>query len=356
MSTDRRAMARVGKRPASALDRSILRFAIGVTLGVGVSQAVGWPAAFIAPVFCALLLQAPRAPTVRDAAELMLVLSGALLVGYLIAAWLLPYPLLCASILTALYFYTFFRAKSGASPFFVVLTLLGISVMPIVGLSSLSGAQTLAGGLLASVLAALAISWFMFMVIPTAAAPEKQSVAQHPAPLEERVSAASTMTAVIAPLALGFLIFGWTSLLILIMSAMLVQQLSLSATVKSGLGMLAANMAGGLIAVTVYYALVAVPVLLFLVLIILFLGLWFGRRMFSGRPEAGLWGSAFTAAIILIGGSVAPFGADADAKFLTRIAQFALAVGYVAAAFLVLDALRGLLHRLRRSGHVEPAR
>jgi hypothetical protein len=77
-----------------------------------------------------------------------------------------------------------------------------------------------------------------------------------------------------------------------------------------------------------------------LIALILLVSLLFARQIFSGQPGAALWGSAYTAIIIIVCGAAAPFGDNAEAKLFDRIGQLLLAVAYVGAAFALWQGLR----------------
>ncbi|MGB5832861.1 MAG: DUF2955 domain-containing protein [Thiohalocapsa sp.] len=54
-------------------DRRALRLGLGVTLTFVIALAYDWTLAYLAPIFTAPLLQAPRAPTTRAAVGILLV-------------------------------------------------------------------------------------------------------------------------------------------------------------------------------------------------------------------------------------------------------------------------------------------
>ena len=103
------------------------------------------------------------------------------------------------------------------------------------------------------------------------------------------------------------------------------------------------------------------PSYLFAVTGMFALALLFGRQLFSGKPTAPLYGSAFSTVLILIGTGTSAFGDEASSKFITRIAQILLAVCYLVGALSLLQHTRlrerwvnaglrvtGYLHRLSR--------
>lgn len=328
-----------------APDRVMLRFAIGVTLAVCISQMIGWPAGFISAVFLAMLLKAPRPLSFEHGFIFLAVTAVALAVGMLLGAFVPYMPIITVLILVLLFCAIFYWAQAGISQLLVVLSIVGLTVMPVVAAQSLEAARDVGGGILTSGFVAVLLSWLMFGLLPPDDMPkgdEPPSSAPSVPPKSsgERFVSALVMTAIITPLVIAFLFFGWTQLIVLIIPAILVQQLSLSAGIKGGLALVAVNMAGGLVAVAIYYFLVAAPYFIMLAASMLLVSLLFARQIFSGQPAAALWSSAYTAIVIIVCGAVSPFGDDAEAKLFDRIGQLMLGVAYVGAAFALWHGLR----------------
>jgi len=64
--------------------------------------------------------------------------------------------------------------------------------------------------------------------------------------------------------------------------------------------------------------------------------LYFGMKIFSGKPSAKYYSSALIALLILVNGSLGE-GADFTEKFIMRIILITLAVLYIVTALKVLD-------------------
>ena len=140
------------------------------------------------------------------------------------------------------------------------------------------------------------------------------------------------------PVALVCLGFGLTGAIFpLIMIALLSQQTDFSVGAAGGKALIAANLGGGLVAVVFYQLLLINPSYLFLVTGVFALSLLFARQLFSGKPTAPLYGSAFSTVLILIGTGTGAFSGEADSKFLVRIMQILLAVCYLVAALSLLQ-------------------
>lgn len=270
--------------PSAPADPWVIpRFAFGITSAVGLSQLVGWPAGFISAVFLAMLLQAPRPLAFTDGLTFLIVMAGTLAVGMTLGAFLQHMPYITIILLIFLFCAAFYWAQSGVSQLLVLLVIIGLTVMPVLAAQSLDLAIEAGKGILTSGMVAVLLSWLMFGLLP----PRMASVEVEPAPAEpkepdDRLANALVMTAIMAPLVVAFLAFGWTQLIVLIIPAILVQQLSFSAGVKGILAMVAANIAGGALAIAVYYLIVGAPHFIMLMGWFLFVSLIFAKQIFSG--------------------------------------------------------------------------
>ena len=123
----------------------------------------------------------------------------------------------------------------------------------------------------------------------------------------------------------------------LIQISALSQRPDFSTGAAGGRALIGANLGGGLVALLFYQLLDASPTYPFLVAGLTALALLFGRRIFSNRPTAPLYGSAFSTVLILIGGGTGQFGGDTGSGFYQRIALIFLSVCYVVGALSLLQ-------------------
>jgi hypothetical protein len=156
------------------------------------------------------------------------------------------------------------------------------------------------------------------------------------------------MTMVTAPYAIAYFFFGWDSVLTLIFIALLATVLSGATSAAIGRMLLIANVAGGFVAIVAYEFLVMAPNFLFLAVFALAIVLYFARTMMSGGPNAPNASSALNAMLVLLGGSMVPFGGEVADNFAGRLMDIGLAVLYIGVAF-------NLLEPSRKSGKAEPA-
>jgi len=320
--------------------RAILRLSLGVTLAMAVAQGIGWPMAQMAPLLTALfLISARHAPTLAVGAKFVLVIVAALLLGLLIAVYLVPYPITCVLVVVLLQFRIFYAAAGGASPFVVTIALIAVTLLPLLGQTTPGLAETVAEGLVHAAIVAILVQWVAFALVPPSAAALKRAGGGTAAlvPASARLESAMRATAVVGPLTVAFMVFNWNAPVVLIFAALLGQQPGTRAGIKGALGLVIANVLGGIAAIVVYNLLVAVPSYAFLLVVTGLSALLFGGPIYAADAKAPLFRSAFTTMLILTGSSVATFGQEADTSFYERLWQVMLAGLYIAGAFHLFE-------------------
>jgi hypothetical protein len=136
-------------------------------------------------------------------------------------------------------------------------------------------------------------------------------------------------------------------LIVLIFSMILAMQPGFAKNFKAGLLLVLANAAGGIAAIIAFEMLVIVPMLVYYLMLVTLVGLIFGSRLFSNRPTAALYGTAFSTFLVIMG-STTGGNSEADAKTYSRIFQIMLAVLYVVMASGVITALIDSLFRKKQ--------
>jgi hypothetical protein len=332
----------------------VLRLGVGIALAAAVSLGIGWTLSFMTPVLATSLL-ASRAPcpTLATGAMLVCVITIAGAVGLVVVAPLaLYYPLVCAIALGLLLFGIFRAGYGGTSPFVILFLLVAVLLIPMIAQQSLTAAQDVTAGLIAGGAAAVGLTWVAYALFPdlpgTAAA---TATADGPAPdprsLEQR---AAVTTAVVYPVALLFYSFGLTGdLVVLVFIAILAQQPSLTAGRKAGGALILGNLAGGVAAMVFYELLVAAPSFGFFLTLTFLTALVLGTKIFSDHRFAPIFPTVLSTLLLLVGGSVAPFGDDVEAKFQLRIFQIGIAVVYVVGSMALIERLRAEAARAKPS-------
>lgn len=296
-----------------------MRYATGIGLSMALALAIGWTLSALAPVLTAAFLgnRGPR-PNLKVTLAILLAISIIFGVGLVATLYLYPYPMVFLLLFCTALYLNFYSAATGTSAFVVLLYTMAILLLPLVGGPNPSMALVVSGGFLGSAFAALICVHLAHLLIPGGTRSGAATAVEPD--LEAAARSAWLSTAVILPFALICLVFNLSgAVLPLIMIATLSQKPDFSLGAAGGKALIAANLAGGLVAVVFYQLLLATPTYPFVVVGTFGLALVFGRGIFSNRPTAPLYGTAFSTLLILIGTGTGAFGDQADAKFYERI-------------------------------------
>ena len=324
-------------------DRRSMRLALGVSVSFLIAQAFAWPLAFSTPVFVALLLQEPNALPLRTGLQIITTALSALLIGYLLALFLYPYPavmmLVYCAVLYRLYIY---MLTAGAHLLAFVGVIIGATVIPILMGVAPDIAAIVGWGFALTYVVSLLLAWSIFLLVPAPA-----GVAPAPLPARLPMAAAAPIAAglvvVIAPLMTAFLLFGWTDILVLAFALLIAAAMSAEKSAQTGGGLTLANLAlAGVLVVLAYELLVIAPGLPFMVALIFGISLLYGRQIFSGKPAGGLWSTGLTGFLILLGGALMKEDVYISANLLNRVGQIFLATLYVVFAYRIVELLSAL--------------
>lgn len=330
----------------------ILRFSIGVTLGTGLAYLIGFELPFLVPILLAMLLGPPGArPKLHGSIGFVGTIAVACAVGVLLANFLLPFRTIFLLVEFLVLYRIFYALAGGAAPLKMVWLLIASLIIPLMSLASVALSVGVAMGLVLGAAIAVGSAWLTHGLIPdpldTAGtqkssgsagkpgAPEKQAP-----PPAARAAYARRSVIVVFPVLVVFFLFGLTShAVVLVFIALLSLTPDFATGWKTGRSMIRGNLIGGAVAIAVYQLLVVYPSFTILLLLTLIVGLVFADIIFSDRPIAPLFKTAWSAVALLVGMSVLS-SADASSKFYLRIAQIMAAVIYVASAFGFLEYLQ----------------
>jgi hypothetical protein len=132
-------------------------------------------------------------------------------------------------------------------------------------------------------------------------------------------------TAVLLPMMLAYLMFGWADALpVLVTTMMIVTNFDLQRGRMHALAMVLANFAGGLAGFVLHTLLLTTPTLPFLALMLLIALAAFGSRIAAGGPGGATATIAANAMLIVLGSAIAD-GPGSISVWLVRLLQFALA-------------------------------
>lgn len=329
--------------------RRILRLALGTALSLCISQMVGWPMSFIAPVFTLLILALPLpAPGLRQGLVFVVALLVPLIAGLAFLP-LLEQTRWAGILLVALaLFYSFYYTARGGSAVLGTFMTVGLTLVVTIGSVSPGIMIPLIQAMAVNAIWGMAFVWIAHALLPDAPAGDARSAAKAPAPEPEPSAAARSALRsllIVLPMALLFLYMSGSPAytVVMIKVASMGQQASTDHTQAMGRSLLRSTIWGGLGAMIGWALLSAWPSLVFYTLLVGLAGLLMGRRIFMGpgmHPDFSMWSYAFMTMIILLGPAVVdnPVTGGSGAAIWSRLFLFLLIAIYGTASVAVFDA------------------
>lgn len=280
------------------------------------------------------------------ALQLIQRLSISLLLGLLIAEFLLGFPVICILVYALLFFFIYYNDTPLAPPFAAMFMTIGITVVPIMGLAGVGLPQFIALALLENFVLGLFFAWVFHTIMPNSLAkqlPQAQA-AQKPAsptlpPREERVRQALTSTIVALTAVIIFFSFNLVAYVFaMIQICFMVGAPSANASAQALKDTALACCIGGLAIIVVFNLLVAVPTYPFLLLVTLLCTLFFSKQMFAGTAMSKTYISGLTTFLVLLGTSTM-VEKVASVNFYMRIVQILFAGLFAIAGLLLVGYL-----------------
>jgi len=329
------------------------RLAVGTASLFALGLLIGWPLATIGTVFVVLFLQAPGpmpGVAIRTLFQQGIVFLAA---SWLISSALSPYPVAFLLALAMAVATCFYWSTKGAGVLSVVLALMAALMLPKLVMTSQELALTLVIWLPINLLLAWLWTVFMFYVFPPT--PAGIAAAQKPdGPTYDPNRLVLRMSLVTIPFAIYFYLIGSSALVTLLFVAILSQQLAAATAAGPTVAktMLKANFWGGITAIFCYEITVIAPLMIVAMLAFATAAFVLAGWLVSDRADASMAGTALTTTVILFGGSIAPFGNDADVKMIDRLVQIGNALVFVLIAYIVVDSF----FPLNREDRMRPKR
>lgn len=333
----------------SSRTRLILRFSVGTTIGSGFAYLIGFELPYLVPVLIAALLASPAPrPDLRTGIAFVGPIATAAVVGVFLTRYLLAYRLIFLLVEFLVLYRVYYGMAGGANKLRMVWLLIVALIVPLVGTDSITLSIGVAIGLVYGAAIAVGVTWFAHVLVADPPSPgggpgnsPKGGKPVEPPPAAARARYARLNVIVVFPVLAAFFLLGLTSYaLVLVYIALLSLLPNVAAGWKQGKAMINGNLIGGAGAIVFYNLLVAYPTITMFLLLTFLAALIFSDAIFSDRPAAPLFKTAFTAVLLLVGASLMATGADAASEFYSRIAQVITAVVYVAVAFGFLEYLQ----------------
>jgi hypothetical protein len=217
-------------------------------------------------------------------------------------------------------------------------SLISLVIIPYVSINSTAIGAFIAVRLVFNAFMAVALTQVVFFLIPLTEADrafEKEKGQAEKQDERSRFDYAGKIIVILGPVLLLFYLFQWSSVLVLTFIAILSVSPALS-NPKVGMGMIIANILGGLFGILAYRILVIAPNFTLMLLVTLSVGMIFGSRLFSDHRMASIYGSGFSTFLLILG-SVTSSDAEAGSKVWSRVIQIGVAVIYVVVAMRLLN-------------------
>jgi hypothetical protein len=331
-----------------------LRFALGTSLSLWFSQAVGWPLSFVAPVFTSVILAMPApALPLKGGLGLVLVLLVSLNAGTLLLPTLLNQPAVGILLLVIALFWSFYFTAKGGSPALGTFATLGIALSTAIGSVNVSAVLELIGYMGFAACAGVLFVWLAHGLLPDSMAapfekpaPQQQSKVTTPDLERARWSAFRSLL-IVLPIALWLLISAGSAsyLAVMLKVASMGQQTTNEDTGKAGRSLLLSTVIGGVGAIIGWQVLSIAPTLTMYTLFVAIAALLMGRRIYKGtaaHPDSEVWSYGFLTMLIILAPAVldSAGGDTAGLKFWQRLVMFGGATLYAIVAVYIVDAFR----------------
>lgn len=341
----------------------ILRLALGTSLSMWVSQAIGWDMSFIAPIMTMFVLALPLpAPPFKAGVSLVLALTLSLYGGvFLLLPALLNYPLVGLLLLVLALFWSFYFTARGGSAALGTFATIGVAVSTAVGSVSIDATLLLIKGLSLNTLIGVAFVWIGHLLLPDSMAEDalprgaqpKPPAVEPPDPAVARWSAFRSLV-IVYPISFWFMLSSASTgyVPVMIKVASMGQQATNEGARLAGRSLIASTIIGGVGATIGWNVLKVVPQLGMYAFLVALAGLICGSRIFKGQgmhPQAGTWSYGYLTMLVILGPAAmdAVIGTSANIAFLNRLLMFGLATLYGVVAVYLVDAFRPRLAERR---------
>ena len=321
----------------------VLRYVLGSCFILGVTSLMNYDLAYLTSVL-AIGYMAPGAKPLTFKQGIGFILTLTIITGITVifTELFLEYAMVFMPLLLLSLMWLYYTDKL---PMMVKLfSLVSLVIIPFVSIDSGAIGSYVAVILVFNAFMAVILSQLVFMIFPLCEADipfEKKKQAAKKQSEVERYKYAGSIILILLPVFLLFYIFKLSSsVLVLIFIAILSISPALS-NPKIGRVLIAANILGGIFGILAYRLLTIVPHFIFLILIALSVGLFFGSRLFSDSKYAGIYGSGFSTFLLILG-SVTSSDAEAGSEVWSRVIQISFAVSYVVIAVGIMNRIVNL--------------
>jgi len=332
----------------------ILRLALGTSLSLWYSQAVGWQLSFVAPVITMLVLALPvPALKLKGGIIFVLVMTLSLYAGTMLLPTLLYQPAVGMLLLALALYWSFYFTAKGGSALLGTFATVGIALTTAVGSVSVDAVFELASSMSIATAVGVLFVWVAHALIPdsmaiTAATPTAAEKPEAPKPdlAKARWSAFRSLL-IVMPVAI-WMLFSAASVAyvpVMLKVASMGQQATNDAAQHAGRSLMLSTLIGGAGAIIGWEILSIAPTLMIYTLVVGLAGLIMGPKIFQGtamHAQAATWSYGYLTMVVILAPAVMDSigGDSASLKFWDRMIMFAGTTLYAVIAVYVVDAFR----------------
>ena len=316
----------------------VIRYALGSTLILAVAMGFGYTLSYVTPVL-ALGFLAPGTPplSLKAGFGFVAVIAVASLIGIIFSRLFLGFPFVFIPLLALAMLHLYYT--NSLAPLLRTWLIISLLLIPLISTFSHKLGGAVAINLVMNAVIAVVLVLFIYQVFPNRNMTGSTSAKTGVNTISDiqRFSSALNSIIVILPVVICYYMFQWSGSILVMVFVVLLSMNPETVSFKTGKFMIVANLAGGIAAIVAFNLFVVVPSFTFLILVSLVVGLYFGQKVFSGKPTAPLYGTGFSTFLLVLGSVTTAAEGDASAKVWSRIFQIGLAVTYVVVAFGLLN-------------------
>ena len=331
---------RLATDPAEAAKlHFVLRFSVATTASFVICEWLGWQPSALAPVLTGVLLaNLPVSPPPKVGVALVIVMAMSAWFAFLLTMWLNQTPHLLFGIIGIIIFLAFAGLAQAKAQLPLTLLLICITVVPVITLTLSQYAGIFPGLLVRSMALAIVFTWIVYAIWPR---PSPKSPDPPALPSDAPVATAAIGTAIVLPLMLVYLLYGWTDAIpVLLTTTLIVAKMEEERGAASAWAKLLGNFLGGFIAIAAYYVLAIAPSLATLALITFIIGSGFALQIVKGGVRGGNALIAYNATMVILGLALLKGPANSG-TWGARVVQFAIACTFaIGMMYLLLPRLK----------------
>lgn len=312
----------------------VLRFSFGTTSAFIVCELMGWQPSALAPVLTGVLLAGlPVSPPPKVGIVLVIVMGLSAWFSFLITAFLSQAPTLLFGVIGMVLFLIFIGLAQAKAQLPLTLLLICITVVPVITLTVSQYAGMFPSLLARAMALAVAFTWIVYAIWPL----PSPKPADPPAPPSETPMASAVIgTAIVLPVMLMYLLFGWTDAIpVLLTTALTAAKMEEARGAANAWAKLMGNFLGGFVAVAAYYLLAVAPSIASLALITFIIGFGFALVIVNGGVRGGNALIGYNATMVIFGLALLK-GPSNSGTWGARVVQFGIACTFAAGMMYLL--------------------